>query len=60
MQKAPDAAELMRLKRLAAQLFAQLPENREESLLVVTILRELVDWRPGMEATIEPLLKIVG
>ncbi len=60
MPKMPEAADLMRQKRLAAQLFAQLPEDREEALNIVIILRELVDWRPALEATIEPVLKIVG
>lgn len=57
MQKNGNEAEVDRLKRLAAQMFAQLPENREEALKVVLMLRELVDWQP---AAIEPLLKIVS
>lgn len=57
MHKNQNDGEVERLKRLAAQMFAQLPENREEALKVVLILRELVDWEP---TAIEPLLKIVS
>lgn len=47
------------LKRLAAQLFAQLPENREDALMVLAITRELVTWEVT-GAIIAPVLKIVG
>lgn len=60
MTKKPEAADLGRLKRLAAQLLSQLPEDREEALIVIVMLRELVEWRPSIEAVVEPVLKIVG
>lgn len=60
MQKKDEGERGENLKRLAAQLFAQLPENREEALMVLTIARELVLWSVEGDAIVAPVLRIVG
>lgn len=57
-----DAAESKREshKRLAAQILAQLPEERGEALIVLAIVRELVDWDYGVGHIGAQVLKIVG
>ena len=55
-----SSTELERLKRIAAQLLVQLPENKEEALVVLTVLRELVDWQPTLGAVVASPIKIVG
>jgi hypothetical protein len=57
-----DTAESKREshKRLAAQILAQLPEERGEALIVLAIVRELVDWDYGMAHIGATVLKIIG
>jgi hypothetical protein len=38
-------------KRLAAQLFGQLPDDRQEALAVLALTRELVDWTTDEKPT---------
>ncbi len=49
-----------RNKRLAAQILSQLPEDREEALIVLTIARQLVEWVAEGEALPAAILRIVG
>ncbi len=48
-----------RFKRLAAQIVAQLPEDKAEALVVLALIRTLVEWENGAEATILPFVRLV-
>lgn len=57
MTREREAEHGCHMKRLAAQILAQLPENQEEALAVLTLARELVLWET---ASLVPALKVVG
>ncbi len=60
MSKHAGADSREQHKRLAAQIFIQLPEDREEALIVLTIARQLVEWAVETEQLPAAVLKIVG
>ncbi len=57
MGQEPNA---QRFKRLAAQIVAQLPEDKGEALIVLALIRTLVEWENGGEATILPFVRLVA
>ena len=48
-----------RLKRLAAQILSQLPEDREEAIAALALVRALIEWENGVETTILPFVRLV-
>ncbi len=60
MQKQGEAERAGQLKRLAAQILTQLPETKEEALMVLAIAQELVEWEAVVGSPLAPVLRIVG
>jgi hypothetical protein len=48
-----------RLKRFALQIAAQLPDDRQEAVLVLEYARELVGWEAERDDR-GPVLRVVG
>ena len=60
MSKSAGADARERHKRLAAQILSQLPESKEEALIVLTIARQLVEWVGEGDQLPSAILRIVG
>ncbi len=52
--------DTQRLKRLAAQIVAQLPEDKAKALAVLVLIRALIEWEGSAEATILPFVRLVA
>jgi hypothetical protein len=47
------------LKRLAAQVFVQLPEDKAQALAILALVHDLIEWQP-LESVAENVVKIAG
>ena len=56
--RVPDADQVARLKRYALQVAAQLPDDKQEAMIVLEYARELVIWEREAGETAQ--LRLIG